>query len=301
MVSLQKQIHENGGVTLLNKYGGSPSKLVMAVYDNHQWQQSRFNTQPGYWNNKDNQRNFMDQLGNRLGFKEMDDWYGITAKQIHENGGVTLLNKYGRSPSKLVMAVYDNHQWQQSRFNTQHGYWNNKDNQRDFMDQLGNRLGFKEMDAWYGITQKQLHENGGVTLLNKYGGSPSKLVMAVYDNHQWNESRFRLTGSKLRNHWENKDNRMAAIWNLGRKLKIKDMNDWYRISLSQMKEIEGSSGLLEKYPLEKLLPEAYPDHQWDIGTLQGKGKFVTASQRWLKAKVEELFPQSGMKMNETAY
>ena len=75
----------------MNKYGGSPSKLVMAVYDTHQWKQSRFNTQPGYWNNKNNQRNFMDWLGNQLGFKEMDDWYGVTIKQIHENGGVTLL------------------------------------------------------------------------------------------------------------------------------------------------------------------------------------------------------------------
>ena len=204
------------------------------------------------------------------------------------------MNKYGGSPSKLVMAVYDTHQWKQSHFNTQPGYWNNKDNQRNFMDWLGNQLGFKEMDDWYGVTVKQIHENGGVTLLNKYGSSPSKLVMAVYDTHQWSKDKFQLTVSKLQQeHWESKDNRVAMIKNLGRELKIKDMSDWYRISLSQMKEIEGSSGLLQKYPLEKLIPEAFPDHQWDIGTLQGKGKFVSASQRWMKVKVQELFPKSG--------
>ncbi len=53
------------------------------------------------------------------------------------------------------------------------------------LDQLGNRLNFKEMDAWYSVTQKQIHENEGITLLNKYGGSPSKLVMSVYDTHLW--------------------------------------------------------------------------------------------------------------------
>ena len=77
-------------------------------------------------------------------------------------------------------------------------------------------------------------------------------------------------------------------------LKIGSMDDWYRVSDSQMKEIEGISGLLLKYPLEKLLPEAFPDHQWDIALLEGKGKFVSASQRWLKVKVSELFPQSGI-------
>ena len=189
-------------------------------------QTSRFTVQHGYWNNKDNQRDFLDWFGNQLGFKEMDDWYGITEKQILENGGVTLLNKYGESPSKLVMAVYDTHQWQQSRFNTQHGYWNNKDNQRDFMDQLGNQLGFKEMDDWYGITQKQLHENGGVTLLDKYGGSPSKLVMAVYDNHQWQQSRF----NTQHGYWNNKDNQRNFMDQLGNRLGFKEMDDWYGIT-----------------------------------------------------------------------
>jgi hypothetical protein len=118
--------------------------------------------------------------------------------------------------------------------------------------------------------------------------------MAVYDTHQWDKMRFRLAGSNERNDWGDRDNRIAAVRSLGRKLAIKDINDWYRISLSQMKEIEGISGLLLKYPLEKLLPETYPHHQWDIALLERKGKFVSASQRWLKVKVSELFPQSGI-------
>jgi hypothetical protein len=244
----------------------------------------------------------MDWLGNRLDFKEMNAWYGITAKQIYENGGVTLLNKYGNSPSKLVMAVYDTHPWQQPCFNTVRRLWH-KEDQRNFMDWLGNRLHFKEMNAWYGITINTILKSGGVTLLNKYENSPFKSVMAVYDTHPWQQSKFQSTRSKLQQgHWENKENRIAAIRDLGRELKIKEMSDWYRISSSQMKEIDGVSRLLYNHPLEKLLPESYPHHQWDIGTLEGKGKFVTASQRWLKIKVEELFPQSGMKViNKSDY
>ena len=90
---------------------------------NIQGKQSHFNTQHGYWDNKNNQRDFMDQFGNRLGYKEMNAWYGVTFDLFHENGGISFLNKYGNSPSKLVMVVYDTHQWQQSHFNKQHGYW----------------------------------------------------------------------------------------------------------------------------------------------------------------------------------
>ena len=79
----------------------------------------------------------------------------------------------------------------QSRFNIQQGFWKNKKNQRDFMDQLGNRLGYKEINAWYGITKKTLARWD--ILLDKYGDSPSKLVMTVYDTHQWQQSHFNAT------------------------------------------------------------------------------------------------------------
>ena len=47
---------------------------------------------------------FMDWLGEELGFKEMEDWYRISKKDITQKGGVSLLNKYGCSPSKLVLC-----------------------------------------------------------------------------------------------------------------------------------------------------------------------------------------------------
>ena len=49
------------------------------------------------WNSKKvSERNLMDWLGNQLGFKEMDDWYGVTVKQIHENGGSGLFEQIWR-------------------------------------------------------------------------------------------------------------------------------------------------------------------------------------------------------------
>ena len=56
---------------------------------------------------RENQRNFLDEFGKQLGFKQMNDWYNITSKKIIENGGSGLLNKYGNSPSKLIMSIYE--------------------------------------------------------------------------------------------------------------------------------------------------------------------------------------------------
>src|SRR5687767_4061560 len=45
------------------------------------------------WNGKENQRQFMDQLGKKLGYTRMDDWYKLTKEDILHNGGSSLLEK----------------------------------------------------------------------------------------------------------------------------------------------------------------------------------------------------------------
>jgi len=84
---------------------------------------------------------------------------------------------------------------------------------------------------------------------------------------------------------------------LKEKLKIIDLNDWYRISWNQIREVHQYMSVFQKYPLEKLLEESYPHHQWNISTLQSKGKYVKSSQRWLRIIIQELFPQSGNNNN----
>ena len=80
-------------------------------------------------------------LGERLGFTATKDWESITSKQIIESGGKGFLSKYQSSPSKLVMAIYDGMigKWSDST------PWNNKSNQRTFLEALGEKLGFKQM------------------------------------------------------------------------------------------------------------------------------------------------------------
>jgi hypothetical protein len=101
-------------------------------------------------------------------FELMTDWYEITLKQITEHGGRRLLEKYGDSPSELVISVYSQHKWRESWFNLKPRYWDDRVNQREFLDRLGHQLEFKKMEDWYHITAKQIeHMKGGYSLLSK--------------------------------------------------------------------------------------------------------------------------------------
>ena len=48
----------------------------------------------------------MNWLGNKLGFKDMNDWYQITPEIIESNDGGGLLRLLNGSPSKLIMSIY---------------------------------------------------------------------------------------------------------------------------------------------------------------------------------------------------
>jgi len=220
----------------------------------------------GFWDYKKNQVEFLEWLGPRLGFNELNNWYKVTSLNIRQNGGSNLLAKFGNSPSKLLSSVYPKHKWNLSRFETvPMGFWNKKSNQKEFMDCLGKQLGFVELEDWYQITQKVLCENGGAGLLAKYERSPSLLLRSVYEGHRWLLWRFKNVARGIWNQIEPSQRVELTLW-LEKQLHIKEKDDWYRVSLIQIEAVI-SLELFEHYPLQKLLQEAYPNYQWDLSRL----------------------------------
>jgi len=148
-----------------------------------------------------NRKEFFDNLGKELKFTTLDNFYNITLKTIKKYGGIALLdNLYNSSLIQAFEDVYSNHNWFVWKFsqNVPSNYWNNKNNQLKFLNELGKQLGFNQMNDWYNITVKDIKENGGSGLLNKYGNSPSKLIMTIYSNHEWKQSNFKNNPSKKR-------------------------------------------------------------------------------------------------------
>lgn len=295
----KEDIYKHGGVGLLSHhYGDSPSRALQLVYPAHNWIPWRFGYTPrGFWNKQENHRKFFDWLGKQLGYEKMDDWYNVTKEDIHKHGGVGLLNQYyNSSSSKALQAIYPEHNWIPWRFGyTPHGFWETKDNHRRFFDWLGKQLGYREMDDWYNVTLEDIYNHGGQGLLSDYyNSSPSKALQAVYPENYWMLWRFHIAPRGL---WSSvqgvKEHERQLLEWLGKQLEICHLDEWYRISLSDIRKIAPLSIIDSHRSLGRMLQSAYPHHQWDISKLLKLGGPPKAAQRTIAKAVKRLFPGEG--------
>lgn len=258
-----ERILERGGAGLLNKYK-SRFRLLESIYPDHLWVANRFMVVSKI------DRQYVNQLGKELGLKRMEDWYSITVKDIQSKCGQYILDKYNRSPSILLQSVYPNHKWILHQFErVPKGHWDVKENQREFMNWLGKELGFEQMDDWYKLSLKEIQEKGGSTLAVKYENSPSKLMQSVYPQHPWILHKFRVT----KGYWDKKENQEQFMAWMGKELGVKQMEDWYKVTMKDIREKGGNSLLFKYGTLFHLFSSIYPQHGWNKGWLSWKTKW----------------------------
>ena len=190
-----EQIHSNGGVGLLTHYyKGSPQEFVMTVFPDYDWDQCKFSKVPnGYWQELDNHKHWAEDLGKKLKYTTMENWYNITVEQIHKNGGKGLLGGYyNNSLQAFVKAVFPDYDWDPCKFSSvPNGHWQELDNHKHWAEDLGKTLGYKTKEDWYDITAEQIHKNGGGGLLpDYYKDSPQAFVMTVFPDYDWDPSKF---------------------------------------------------------------------------------------------------------------
>lgn len=184
------------------------------------------------------------------------------------------------------MSVFPEHNWMEWKFNrVTKGFWTNKNNQRNFMDWLGKQVGFKCMDDWYNITRKDFLEHGGMSLMESYRKSPARILQAIYPEHNWMEWKFSQVS---RGYWDDSKNLKQFLEWLGKELNIKRREDWYRVSIQQIRKIARMS-VFNRKNLLQILKLAYPEYQWN---LEKKGP-IKAQQRVLIRMIEEIFPNEG--------
>src|SRR5689334_11764989 len=100
-----------------------------------------------FWTEGTNHRAFFNWLGKQLGYKELDDWYNVTTEIILKHGGLSLLREYyNNSLSQALQTLYPEHNWLPWRFwQAPKGCWENKRNQKQFFDWLGEQLSYKQL------------------------------------------------------------------------------------------------------------------------------------------------------------
>lgn len=318
-----------GGSGLLDFYGGSMSTTVTSVFKEYKdWMIWKFNVVPkAFWTDFSNQKKFMDWLGKELGFRAISDYYNIRKVDISARGGNGLLKLYKNSPSAIVTAIYgkngdesskefiassqtsSNEEIQMWNFRkVPSRFWNDKKNQRLFLEYVAKEENINKEEDWYNkISSTKIKEYGGNRLLDIFGYSPYLLLASVFPEVSWKpwlfntSPKFTLPSSETTPLPTIVSDYMK---DLSTKLKIKVLDDWYRVSRAQIDMI-GGRNIIDKYGgLNNVLMKMYPNHNWvfkeDLtSTAADKSskilntRFKRASQRWLFVSLQNIFPQLG--------
>ena len=182
---------------------------LMMAYPDKPWDPTRFKNQieedaielaakekemkeqGGAWLDRTVQRNFFDRVANSLGLKEKEDWYKVSFTDFVKMGGSALLKYHDNSLTKAIMAIYPEYTWKPWRFQKiSSGLWNDRKVQRYFMDDLGKKLNYRELDDWYLISKAEIADHGGGSLLSTYGNSIYQLLNGVFTEKVWDSDKF---------------------------------------------------------------------------------------------------------------
>lgn len=145
----------------------------------------------GYWKERENQRKFLQDLSHKLGIKDQRGWHNIDYRVIIKNGGESLIKRH-KSIVGLLQYAFPGFTFRQSNIfveyswkpedmkNLPKGFWDDKTNQRKFLDGLSKELGIKEVKDWNNITVSQMRPKSGDIILKKYGNNIKRMLKEVY-------------------------------------------------------------------------------------------------------------------------
>lgn len=153
--------------------GSSGSKQVFPLYrslsevfTDHYWAPWKFksSTVPRkWWEDKNNQLEFMKDLMKQLGYKSLTDCYNITAQQIAQHGGHRLLSLYKSSPAEIMTTLFPQHQWDKWKFTRSPKlWWKKSSDQRQLMDRLKQQFGWTTYEDLYNLTSEHVIRIGGM-------------------------------------------------------------------------------------------------------------------------------------------
>jgi hypothetical protein len=97
-----KDLRDLGGSYIVEKRGSVPYYIFSEIYPEYEWLPWRFNrVVPGYWDDVNNQKKFMEWASKELKIKDMSDWYNVTEVTRYYK----LNNNFTRNLMRLGVTV----------------------------------------------------------------------------------------------------------------------------------------------------------------------------------------------------
>ena len=127
------------------------------------------------------------------------------------------------------------------------------------------KIKIKEIGQWQLITNGKFLRIGGSKLLERYDGNFLNLLQNIYPNYPFQSRKKRENTLNIFYHFQSIENQRAFFDDLFIKLKLKTLNDWYKIHLSTIISHGGKSTLKNyEYDIGILMNIIYPNFPWSI-------------------------------------
>jgi len=242
-------------------------ELLVEFFPELEWQLWRFKSlSPDFWTRFSLRNDFLNYLGEKLGLRDRNDWYSLTPSQIRYFGGEGLLRHYEYSVSYLLLSHFSSINWEWWKFNPTPGFlWNDVKNQREYLDWLGVEMAFDSPSQMSNLTVGDLEGKYGKGILFYHNNSIPVIIDFLYPEVAWKMS---VKGEESVNGVE-----YAKFLYLSHAVKIKELRDWYRVSVSQIERWVGKSFVQSTKRLGEFLARLYPSHPWD------ESKFVDFTKK----------------------
>ncbi len=140
------------------------------------------------------------------------------------------------------------------------GFWCRSGNRRAFMEWLERKLRIREPEDWYQLTSGTVRRLGGTTLLSRYyGHSVHTMVSDYVPWYDFKEWLFPVAPSGF---WKDAANRRRYLAWLGEKLGYHEFEDWYQLTMKDVKRNRGVTlSRMYCHPYT-LLKTHFPKYEW---------------------------------------
>jgi hypothetical protein len=141
-------------------YNGSLFEALKKLYPYHNWDPARFPIGiKAYRTDENTKREALERLGEKLGVKELDDWYSVSASVVHQELG--FMKKY-RSLFYALKAFYPQHNWDPLRFpRAPSGYWQQTKTVQHYRNMFINwktTYNLRTIRDWYELPPQQVEQ-----------------------------------------------------------------------------------------------------------------------------------------------
>ncbi len=153
----------------------------------------------GFWAEKENRLDYLLWLGGRLGYRQAQDWYQVTARDFRNNRGRGVLTHYHSLPAMALTDLLPEYEWLEWGFaQVPWGFWRKPRNRRRYGEWLGRQLGLKRPEDWARVRTVDIAANHGGAVLSLHSKRLQPTLRACLPREVWLAQRRVRDARRLR-------------------------------------------------------------------------------------------------------